>query len=167
MSSLDASECLQFLLGYCSSVKGKKLRLIDVAKSNPEVWHFYCASLNMLTWSYDVSGGFPGGIMPISVVLLGKTGQAFFLGNPFSLLRHGLPVPHSKSLLRVSCEWMTWCFCSAADVWGVGGKHGWMNLKCSVGVPSGLSGLCQRSPGLKETPGAGVLHSICPIPMYT
>lgn len=35
----------------------------------------------MLTWSYDVSDGFPGGIMPISVVLLGKMGQAFFLGN--------------------------------------------------------------------------------------
>lgn len=35
----------------------------------------------MLTWSYDVSDGFPGGVMPISVVLLGKMGQAFFSGN--------------------------------------------------------------------------------------
>lgn len=42
-----------------------------------------------------------------------------------------------------------------------------MHLECSLGVPSGLSGLCQGGPGLRETPRAGVLHSTNPVPVST
>lgn len=121
----------------------------------------------MLTWSKDViSDGAQGEIIPISVVLLGKMGQAFFLGNLsiyFNL--------HYQFLVPSHCwQWavvgMTWFVCSAADVWGVGGQHGWVSLECSLGVPSGLSGLCQGGPGLRETPlvssTAQILY-LCPL----
>lgn len=130
-------------------MSAKKLRLIDVAKSNPELRHFYYALLDLLTWSRLVSDGDEGRNHATKHATVRRNRSGSLVGEPFTS-----PQWEQSALIPSHCsEWaavlMTLFSPSAAVVGQVGDRYGWMILECSLGVPLGLMG-CVRWLWAKE-----------------
>lgn len=81
------------------SKEEQKLRLIDVAKSNPELRHFYYALLDLLTWGRLVSDGDEGRKYATKHAIVRRNRSGFLVGEPFTLPQweQSAPIPSHRS----------------------------------------------------------------------